>query len=149
ADHVIDYTREDFTRAGEKWDIIFDTVGKSAFSRSKRVLKKEGIYLTTVLNIPILFQMLRNSKSGGRKAQIAFTGMRPAAEKKKDLQFLRERVQAGELKAVIDRTFPLEEIAAAHRYVDAGHKKGSVVITLQQSLNNPKPENKYGKDNSD
>ena len=131
AEKVIDYTREDFTRNGQAYDIIFDSVGKSSFSRCRGSLKKGGIYLVTVLTVSILFQMLWTSKLGRKKAKIAFTGLRPASEKRADLNFLRELIEAGKIKPVIDRIYPLEQASEAHRYVDKGHKKGNVVLTVQ------------------
>lgn len=128
---VIDYTREDFTSNGQAYDIIFDAVGRSSFLRCRGSLKKGGIYLVTVPSVSILFHMLRTSIAGGKKAKIAFTGLRPAAEKRKDLNFLRELIEAGEVKPVIDRSYPLEQAAEAHRYVDKGHKKGNVVLTIE------------------
>jgi NADPH:quinone reductase-like Zn-dependent oxidoreductase len=133
ADKVIDYTREDFTKSGETYDIVFDTVGKSSFSRCKSSLKQTGIYLTTVPSLAIFPQMLWTSKIGNKKAAIAFTALRSASAKTKDLTHLREIIEAGKLKAVIDRTYPLEQIAEAHRYVEKGHKKGNVVITLEHN----------------
>ncbi len=130
ADQVIDYTREDFTRSGQTWDIIFDTVGKSSFSRCKKSLSRGGVYLTTFISMSILLQMLWTSKIGHKKAVIAFTGLRAAGEKTKDLVFLKELIEAGQLKPVIDRSYPLEQITEAHGYVDQGHKKGNVVITI-------------------
>ena len=129
ADKVIDYTKEDFTQSGETYDLIFDILGKSSFSRCKGSLKKPGIYLTTFIGFGILFKMLFTSKSK-KKAVIAFTGLRPVAERAKDLLFIRELLQAGKLKPVIDRQYPLEQITEAYRYVDQGHKKGTVLITL-------------------
>jgi NADPH:quinone reductase-like Zn-dependent oxidoreductase len=130
AGNVIDYTKEDFTHAGQTWDIIFDTVGKSSFSRCKKVLNRNGIYLTTFISFSILKQMLWTSLAGRKKAIIAFTGLRPKTDRSKDLIFIKELIEAGQLKPVIDRTYPLEQIVEAHRYVDEGHKKGNVVITL-------------------
>ena len=130
ADVVIDYKKEDFTRTGQTYDIIFDTVGKSSYSRCKRALKPGGIYLTTVVTPTILRQMLWTSKFDSKKAKIVFAGLRTASEKNQDLAFFRELVEAGALKPVIDRCYPLEQIAAAHRHVDTGHKKGNVVITV-------------------
>jgi len=130
ADKVIDYTREDFTQASQIWDIIFDTVGKSSFSRCKKILSRRGIYLTTYITFSILIQMLRTSMIGRRKAIIAFTGLRPVKEKSKDLIFLKKLIESGKLKPVIDRRFPFEQIYDAYRYVDQGHKKGNVIITL-------------------
>ncbi len=132
ADEVIDYTKEDFTQNGQTYDIIFDTVGKSSFSHSKGSLKSEGVYLTPTVSLTLLWQMLWTSKIGSKKAKIVFAGLRPAGEQIKDLTFLKELFEAGQLKTVIDKIYPLEQIAEAHRYVDTGHKKGNVVITVAQ-----------------
>jgi NADPH:quinone reductase-like Zn-dependent oxidoreductase len=131
ADGVIDYKKEDFTRTGQTYDIIFDTVGKSSFSRCKSSLKQKGVYLTTVLTLSILLQMLWTSMVGSKKAVIVFAGLRSVSEKNEDLTFFLELVEAGALKPVIDRRYPLEQIAEAHRYVETGHKKGNVVITVE------------------
>ncbi len=104
ADQVIDYTKQDFTQTGEVYDVVFDAVGKISRSRGKRALKKGGTYLTV--------------KS-------------PTSETTEKLIFLRELVEAGRIKPVIDRNYPLEQTAEAHRYVDKGHKKGNVVITVE------------------
>jgi len=130
ADKVIDYTREDFNRSGQTYDIIFDTVGKSSFLRCKSSLKPRGIYLTTVPTPAIMLQMLWTSKFGSKKAMIVFTGLRPLSEKIKDLVLLKELIEAGKVKPAIDRCYPLEQIAEAHSYVEKGHKKGNVVITV-------------------
>lgn len=130
ADKVIDYTKEDFTKNNEIYDIIFDTVGKSSFSACKKSLKKDGKFLTTVVGFPILFQMLWTSKLSSKKAIISFTGMRSESAKKKDLIFIKELVEQGKLKTVIDKTFRLEQTVEAHKYVDVGHKKGNVVVTV-------------------
>ena len=129
ADHVIDYTREDFTKNGETYDIIYDTVGKTSFAKCKGSLTGEGTYLTTVPTPGIMLRALWPAKTG-RKVRFLAAGMRPAGEKVKDLVFLREMIEAGGFKAVIDRSYPLEEMADAHRYVEKGHKKGNVVITI-------------------
>ncbi|HEX8230087.1 MAG TPA: NAD(P)-dependent alcohol dehydrogenase [Chloroflexia bacterium] len=123
ADHVIDYTKEDFTRSGETYDIIFDTVGKSPLSASLRSLKKEGIYLQAVAGPAQLIQMRWASMRSG-KTLIGGTAV-PKAE---DLIYLNELVEAGKIRPVIDRCYPLEQMVEAHRYVDQGHKKGNVVI---------------------
>ena len=133
ADQVIDYTQEDFTGNGKTYDIIFDTVGKRSFSECKGSLTYEGIYLATVPTPVIMLQALWSAKSGGKKVKFAATGLRPAREKIKDLVFLTELIEAGKIKAFIDRIYPLEQIVEAHRYVDKGHKKGSVVITVASS----------------
>lgn len=103
AGEVIDYTQEDFTQRGETYDVIFDAVGKLSPSRAKRSLKKNGNYLTV--------------KS-------------TTSEVTENLLLLKELVEAGKIRAVIDRSYPLEQTAEAHRYVEKGHKKGNVVITI-------------------
>jgi len=133
ADKVIDYTKEDFTKNGQTYDIIFDTVGKSPFSSCKGSLTENGIYLTTVPSPAIMLQMLWTSMTGGKKVGIAATGLRPSNEKTKELIFLNGLIEAGKIKAVIDRSYPLEQIAEAHKYVEAGHKKGNVVITISHN----------------
>jgi NADPH:quinone reductase-like Zn-dependent oxidoreductase len=130
ANQVIDYTREDFTQNGKTYDIIFDTVGKCSFSACKGSLTAEGIYLSTVPTPAIMFQAFWSSKSGGKKVKFMAAGLRPASEKTKDLIFLAELIEAGKIKPVIDRCYPLEQMAEAHRYVEQGHKKGNVVITV-------------------
>ena len=126
AARVIDYTREDFTQSGETWDIIFDTVGKSPFTGGIRSLKKNGYYLAgAAFEFSRIFQMMWASMTSGRKI---VGGV--AIESSDDLNFLKELIEAGKIKSVIDRTYPLEQIAEAHRYVDKGHKKGNVVITV-------------------
>ena len=133
ADKVIDYTKEDFTMNSEKYNIIFDTVGKSSFNLCKKSLSKNGKFLTAVISTPILFQMLWTSKIGTKKALIAFTGLRSVSDKNKDLALIKELIESGKIKVVIDKTFTLEQIAEAHSYVDKGHKKGNVVITVKQN----------------
>jgi len=128
ADKVIDYTKENFTQSGQTYDIIFDTVGKSSFSRSKRLLKKNGRYLLTVYGLTQLVGKLWTSMTSSKKV---ITGI--ASEKIEDLIFLKELIEAGKIKSVIDRRYPLEQIVEAHRYVGRGHKKGNVVITVDHN----------------
>ena len=135
ADTVIDYTKEDFTKTGQTYDIIFDAVGKSSFSRCRSSLTPSGVYLTTVPSLAIYPQMLWTSKIGGKRAIIAAAGLRPSSEKTKGLVFLKELIEAGEITPVIDRSYPLKQTAEAHRYVDKGHKKGNVVITVAHNDN--------------
>lgn len=126
ADKVVDYTKEDFTQSGETYDVIFDTVGKTSFARCKSALKPQGIYLASVITLTEIVQMLWTSMAGNKKV---IGGIAP--ERTEDLLFLKELIEAGKLKAVIDRRYPLEQIAEAHRYAEQGHKKGNVVITVE------------------
>ncbi len=128
ADKVIDYTQEDFTKNGETYDLIFDILGKSSFSRCKSSLTQNGRYLLASFKMKQLFQMLGTSKIGSKKVICALS-----SEKVEDLIFIKELVEAGKIKSVIDRCYPLEQTAEAHRYVESGHKKGNVVITVQDS----------------
>jgi NADPH:quinone reductase-like Zn-dependent oxidoreductase len=132
ADHVIDYTKEDFISTGRTYDIIFDAVGKSSFSRSKGSLAREGVYLSTVPTPEMYLRMLWNLKPGGKKAKLAATGMRPPREKARDLTFIKELVEAGEIRPVLEREYPMEQISDAHRHVETGHKKGGVVMTMER-----------------
>jgi NADPH:quinone reductase-like Zn-dependent oxidoreductase len=133
ADKVIDYTQEDFTESGQIYDVIFDTVNKSSFSRCKNSLTQSGIYLTTFPTPAILVQMLWTSMVGSKKGVVAFAGLRPSSEKTENLIFLTELIEAGKIKAVIDKRYPLEQVAEAYRYVEQGHKKGNVVITVRHN----------------
>ncbi|MCD9022600.1 NAD(P)-dependent alcohol dehydrogenase [Cohnella silvisoli] len=127
ADKVIDYTKEDFTKGGQTYDVIFDAVGKSSFSRCKDSLKQRGAYLSTVPTLGIMFQMLWTSKMGGKKAIFTAAGLQ---QNKENLAFLKDLFEAGNIKSVIDRRYPLEQVTEAHRYVETGRKKGNVVIAL-------------------
>jgi NADPH:quinone reductase-like Zn-dependent oxidoreductase len=130
ADKVIDYTHEDFTRNGETYDIIFDTAGKSSFSRCKGSLNKNGRYLITTGNLlTIYLQVLWTSLVGGRRV---IAGM--SIEKTQSLIFLKGLVEAGIVQPVIDKGYPLEQIAEAHQYVEKGHKKGNVIITVANNI---------------
>jgi NADPH:quinone reductase-like Zn-dependent oxidoreductase len=126
ARHVIDYTQEDFTRNGEIYDVIVDTVGTAPFSRSKTSLKERGRLLMVLAGLPDMLQIPWVSMTGGKKIIAGPVAVRP-----EDLRFLAELAQAGEFKPAIDRRYPFEQIAAAHRYVDTGRKKGNVIITLE------------------
>ena len=125
ADHVIDYTQEDFTKSGETYNVIFDVVGKTSFSRSIRSLKQGGCYLLANAGLSQMVRGLWTSMTSSK--QVIF---RTASEKTEDLLILKELIEAGKIQSVIDRRYPLEHIAEAHRYVDTGHKKGNVVITV-------------------
>ena len=129
ADKVIDYTKEDFTENDETYDIIFDTVGKSSFSRSKRSLKKKGFYLLADAGPSQMVRGLWTSMTSSKKVIFGL-----ASEKTEDFVFLKELIEAGKIKSAIDRSYPLEQTDEAHRYVDTVHKKGNVVITVQREV---------------
>ena len=105
ADRVIDYTKEDFVSGEEQYDVIFDTVAKFPKSEYSKILKPDGTYVT----------MAKLSTKEGME----------------NLIFIKELIESGEIKAVIDRCYPLEDMVEAHHYVDAGHKRGNVVITVE------------------
>jgi len=119
-DKVIDYTKDDFTQSSNTYDIIFDAVMKTSFSRCKNSLTHKGAFIT--VDWP-LFTALWTSLLSSRKVVFGI------ANRIEDLSFLRELIEAGKIKSVIDRCYPLEQTAEAHKYVDKGHKKGNVVIT--------------------
>jgi NADPH:quinone reductase-like Zn-dependent oxidoreductase len=128
ADHVIDYTKEDFTKSGEIYDVIFDVVGTIRFSQSKRSITQNGTYL---LANPIRGQLIRGPIA--RMTSSNKVIMQTASPTIPDLVFLRELIEVGEIKTVIDRTYPLEQIVEAHRYVEKGGKLGNVVITVEHN----------------
>ena len=128
ADHVIDYTRDDFTKNGQTYDIIFDTIGKSPFSGSLRSLKENGAYLNANPGLLGGIRMRWASKRSGKRI-IPWT----AGYSTQNMLALKELIEAGAIKAVIERRYPLEQVAEAHRYVDTGQKRGNVVITVVQS----------------
>jgi NADPH:quinone reductase-like Zn-dependent oxidoreductase len=125
ADRVIDYTKEDFTKNGENYDVIFDTVGKTPYPGCLRSLKKEGTYLQAVSAPGISMRMRWASLTSSKK--MVGGGPPPKSE---DLVFLKELVDAGKIRPVTDRVYSMEQIVEAHRYVDEGHKKGNVIITV-------------------
>ena len=130
ADHVFDYTQQDFTKNSQKYDVIFDTIGKSPFSGSLRSLKENGTYLPAN---PGLFGGIRMRwfSKPGTKRVIPWT----AGYTSNNLLAPKELLEAGTIRPVIDRRYPLEQTAEAHRYVDSGNKKGNVVITMEQNTN--------------
>lgn len=128
ADKVIDYTKEDFTRSGETYDVIFDVVGKITFSQCKSSLKQNGIYLENLLQLQDIPKIIWTSIIGGKKIKGGVS-----IESIENLNFLLELIESGKLKPVIDRSYPLEQTAEAFKYVEKGHKKGTVVITVEHN----------------
>ncbi len=125
ADKVIDYTKEDFTKSGQTYDVIMDAVGKSSLSRCKSSLTQRGTYVSVGMPMSYVIKGLWLSITSSKKLIGGIT-----FPKTENLIFLKELVEAGKLKSVIDRRYPLEQIAEAHSYVEKGQKTGNVVITL-------------------
>ena len=130
ADHVVDYSKKDFTQNGQRYDIIYDTIGKSSFGKSKNALAENGQYISPVLKFSLLRQMFWTSNMGKKKAKFAATGLRSDDELRTMLAELVDIYKEGRLKVVIDRQYPLEKVAEAHTYIAAGRKKGNVVISV-------------------
>jgi len=126
ADHVIDYTQEDFTKSGETYDVILDVVGRNSILRYVRSLKHNGRYLLVNPRVLSMAQGIGISMTTSKKVIFQF-----ASYKAEDLLFLKELIEAGKVQSVIDRRYPLEQTAEAHTYVESGHKKGNVVITVE------------------
>ena len=125
-DKVIDYTREDFTQNGETYDLIFDILGRSSFSRVRRSLKPDGIYLLSSFKMKALLDMLWTSLTGSKQKVIcAFANETPES-----LAFVKKLVEEGRIKAIVGKSFSMEQAAEAHRYVEQGRKQGHVVITI-------------------
>jgi len=125
ADKVIDYTKEDFTKSDERYDFVFDVVGKTTFSQCKGILKPKGIYLENMLEIKDMLRMIWTSITGGKKIKGGVS-----IESAENLNFFIKLYKSGKLKPVIDRIFPMEQTAEAFKYVEQGHKKGNVVIKI-------------------
>lgn len=125
ADQVIDYTKEDFSKSGIKYDVIFDTIGKSPFSATVKSLNKSGYYLITTHKLPRFFRILWQNLTSSKKVISPLL-----KEKKEDLIFLKSLIEQGKLQSVIDKTFNLSETVEAHKYVESGMKKGHVVIKV-------------------
>jgi 2-desacetyl-2-hydroxyethyl bacteriochlorophyllide A dehydrogenase len=125
ADKVIDYTKDDFTKNGEKYDVIFETVNKTSLSRNLKSLKPKGIL---ILSAAGMSEMIRGAWISMTNTQKILTGVN--SENAEDMVFLKELIEAGKLKPVIDRTYPLEQMAEAHAYVEKGHKRGNVAIVI-------------------
>jgi NADPH:quinone reductase-like Zn-dependent oxidoreductase len=125
AAHVIDYTKEDFSRSGRKYDLIIDTVGTAPPSRSRKSLTEAGRLLLVVAGLPDMVPMLWMPLTSKQKIVAG-----PASERADDIRLLADLAEAGHYRPVIDRRYPFEQIVEAHRYVDTGRKRGSVVVML-------------------
>jgi 2-desacetyl-2-hydroxyethyl bacteriochlorophyllide A dehydrogenase len=126
--HVIDYTKEDYTNNGESYDLIIDVVGKSSVARRLKLLKQDGYYFLAYAGLSHIVLGMWTSMTSNKKVKIE-----SASQKQEDLIFIKELIEAGKLKSIIDRRYPLEQTAEAHRYVETGQKKGNVVITVEHN----------------
>ncbi|HVS49581.1 MAG TPA: NAD(P)-dependent alcohol dehydrogenase [Candidatus Dormibacteraeota bacterium] len=131
ADRVIDYTKEDFTKNGQAYDVIFDAVGKHSFKRCRGSLEPGGLYLPTDGPVNILLALMPSRKGAKR---VVF--QLPPRQPKKDVHFLKELIEAGKFRPVIDRRYPLEDVIEATRYVETEHKTGNVVLSLDGAKGN-------------
>jgi NADPH:quinone reductase-like Zn-dependent oxidoreductase len=129
ADHVIDYTKSDFTKNTAAYDLIYDTVGVRSFADCRNALTENGIYASPVLGMPLLSDMVLTSVFGKKKAKFSATGALPHKEIKRLMGQLIDMVEAGNLKAVVDKTYALEQVVEAHQYIETGRKMGNVVLT--------------------
>jgi len=129
-DKVIDYTKEDFTKNGETYDLILDILGKSSFSQCKNSLNKTGRYLLASFKLKQIVQMMWTKFFSHKKVKCAL-----AIGKPDDLSYIKELIEEGKFKSIIDKSFPLEQAADAHRYIEEGHKKGQIVITMADNNN--------------
>ena len=126
-DRIIDYTQQDFTSGAETYDLVVDILGKSSFSRCKRVLSPEGCYLRVSFKALHLFQMLFTAGTKGKKLRCVL-----AVPAEKDLETIKALIDAKVIKGVVDRSFPMDEASKAHRYVEQGERKGPVVIVMKR-----------------
>jgi 2-desacetyl-2-hydroxyethyl bacteriochlorophyllide A dehydrogenase len=126
--HVIDYTKEDYTNNGESYDLIIDVVGKSSVARRLKLLKQDGYYFLAYAGLSQIILGMWTSITSSKKVKIE-----SASQKQDDLIFIKELIEAGKLKSIIDRRYPLEQTAEAHRYVETGQKKGNVIITVEHN----------------
>ncbi|MEH1894626.1 MAG: NAD(P)-dependent alcohol dehydrogenase [Nostoc sp.] len=125
ADRVIDYTQQDFAEDIAQYDIIFDAVGKRSLSETKRVLKPNGVYITTVPNPKVMLEIVLTAFLPGQKAKFLFE--KPNTP---DLVYLKELIEGGKIRVAIDRTYPLQELAAAHSYSETGRAAGKIAIAV-------------------
>jgi len=127
ADQAIDYTQEDFTQTGQRYDLIFDVVGKRSFSDCRRALSPQGIYVTTEFSPALVLRGQWISMTGSQK----MVPLPPKPPSKTDLAFMKELLEAGKVTPIIDRRYPLSELPDALRYLEKGHARGKVVITVR------------------
>ena len=130
ADNVLDYSKNELQKNSETFDVIFDTVGKLSYSKAKKNLSENGIFLTPVLSLSTLLNMMLISPFTKKKLKFAATGTRKQEQRMKDLIQIRDMLASKKLTTIIDRVYSLEQIQEAHTYVDSGRKRGNVVVTM-------------------
>lgn len=128
ADYVIDYNQKDFTENENSYDLIYDTLGLRSLAECKKALKENGIYASPVLGLALIGEMFLSNRFGNKKAKFSATGALPEREIKRLLNLLLEIIKLGQLKGIVDRGYPLENVCEAHEYVEKGHKKGNIVL---------------------
>jgi NADPH:quinone reductase-like Zn-dependent oxidoreductase len=128
ANHVVDYTKDDYTKSSETYDLVIDVVGRNGVSRRLKLLKPDGYYFLAYAGLSHILLGMWTSMTSSKKLKIE-----SASQRKEDLIFLKELIETGKLKSIIDRSYPLEQVSDAHRYVESGRKKGNVVITIAPS----------------
>lgn len=133
ADCVIDYNESDITTKSSRYDLIFDSVGKLNFQSCKKILNSAGVFLSPALSLPLLFYVLLSKFTAGdsRKARFSATGLLPAAQRRLMLQELSSQLEAGTLKTIVSRRYPLSDIVSAHQHLDTGHKRANIVIMTE------------------
>lgn len=131
ADYFIDYTQTDFTQSKTRFDVVFDTVGKSGYTQCKPILMPNGLYLSPVINMGLLIQTAYTKSFSSTKAVFEATGLNSDEKLREMMNELIQIHQSGKLKTAIDRQYPLSRLAEAHRYIDGGHKKGNIIIVNQ------------------
>ncbi len=133
ADHVIDYTKQDFTKGTQQYDVVYDTIGKSCIGKAKDVMAPEGIYMSPVLNFRMMGQIIMNPFHGGKKAKFDATGLKPVKDIMQMINDLLQMMKDGTYNAVIERRYAMKDVAEAHRYIDTGRKRGNVVMCIASS----------------
>ena len=128
ADHVIDYKKEDFTKSGKNYDLIYDTIGASSFSKCKNSLTTHGTYMSPVLDFGLLGRMMFTSMFGKKKAKFSATGMSPVETIKSFSEEISRLMKENKLKSIISKRYTLEDIPNAHQFIDKGRKQGNVVV---------------------
>jgi NADPH:quinone reductase-like Zn-dependent oxidoreductase len=125
ANEVIDYSKEDFTKMGQTYDVIFDAVGKNSFPNCKSSLNRKGTYISTMVTFQGILHMIRTSFLGSKKAKVKIA--KPSIE---DLSLVNDLVKIGKVKSIIDRIYSLEQVAEAHRYAETGRAKGKIIVSV-------------------